>query len=239
MKHLICNLKSNQLLPEIGGYIEEIKKIETNDIELVICPSFPYLPFFTKEKITSGAQDISEYDEGAYTGEINGKQLASLNVKYVIVGHSERRKYYKESDEVLVNKIKQALENKLKIIYCVGETKEEYLRKKTYVIIEKQIGRVLNEFNTTELKNIIVAYEPVWSIGTGNIPEKSEIEDVTLFIKKLMDQYYHIKTPVLYGGSVNEKNIDELKSIESLDGLLIGGASLDPKKLNSIIQSVK
>ena len=239
MKYLICNLKSNKNLKEMKEYAKTIYDINTSTT-LVICPSDLYLTCIKSHIL--GAQDISEYDMGPYTGEVNGEQLASLNVKYVLVGHSERRKYFQESEETLKNKIKQALKNEMKVVYCIGETKEEYSMKKTYVVLEHQIGRILNEYTKEELKNIIIAYEPVWSISDGKTPAptptKKEISDVISFIKKLTKEYYELDFDVLYGGSANEKNVDEIKTIKSVDGLLVGGASLYPEKIISMLESI-
>ena len=241
MKYLICNLKSNKTLNEIVVYEEKLRDIICTP-KLIICPSFPYLACFKSKSYILGAQDISEFGVGPYTGEVNGAGLHSMNVKYVIVGHSERRSYLKENETTIKNKIHESLSNGMEVIYCIGETKEEYDRKKTYVVLERQIGRILNDFTREDIKNIIIAYEPIWAISDGitpaPIPTEKEITEVISFIKKIMKEYYELDSDVLYGGSANDKNIEELKKIKCVDGLLIGGASLDAEKIISMIKSV-
>jgi len=238
MKYLISNLKSNKTLEEIICFENKIKKIKTN-LNLIICPSHPYYLSFTSDNYILGAQDISRKKGGAYTGEVNGIQLANLNVKYVLVGHSERRECFKETEKTFKKKIKHALENNIKVIYCIGETKEENLRQKTYVVLEKQLATVLNEFTKDELKDIIIAYEPIWAINSDDIPNTNELTEIFTFIKKLVKQYYEVDIEVVYGGSCNEKTIEELVKIENIDGILVGNASLEADNLIKIIKKLQ
>lgn len=239
MKYLICNLKSNQTLKEATEYKEKIIKIDTEGINFVLCPTFTYLSLYQSENIKIGAQNVSEYDNGAYTGEVNAKQLKSCGINYVIVGHSERRKIFKENADAIKNKIKQAVKNGLKVIYCIGESEEQYLRQKTYVTIEKQITEIFGCLTNDCIKNIIIAYEPIWAIGTGKIPQNNEIEEITSFIKKVLSTHYHANMPVIYGGSIDDSNIKKLNKISNVDGFLVGGASLNIEKLKIIIEVTK
>ena len=180
-------------------------------------------------RIEVGAQNCHENENyGAFTGSINSKMLKDVGAKHVIIGHSENRQHG-ESNKKINNKIKSALKSGLKVIFCIGETLQEKKKKKTYQILKNQIKTGLDKVKNK--KNIIIAYEPVWSIGTGLIPKSNELIKIITFIKK---KYKNLK--VLYGGSVNSKNINELKLIENIDGFLIGGSSQDAKKFIDIIK---
>ena len=180
-------------------------------------------------RIEVGAQNCHENENyGAFTGSINSKMLKDVGAKYVIIGHSENRQRG-ESNKKINKKIKSVLKSGLKVIFCIGETSQEKRKKKTYQVLNNQIKTGLDKVKNK--KNIIIAYEPVWSIGTGLIPKSNELIKIITFIKK---KYKNLK--VLYGGSVNSKNINELKLIENIDGFLIGGASQDAKKFIDIIK---
>jgi triosephosphate isomerase len=172
--------------------------------------------------------------KGAFTGEISPVMIKEF-ADYVIIGHSERRTIFKETDELLNKKAIAALDAKLKIIFCIGETLEERKRNKTFEILKTQI---LNGLNGCRLKDIIVAYEPVWAIGTGIIPTKKEIGSTHTYIKDIIQKNFGITVKVIYGGSVNENNAKEILKIKNVDGCLPGGASLDAKKYASIINSI-
>ena len=179
--------------------------------------------------IEVGAQNCHENETyGAFTGSVNPSMLKSVGAKYVIIGHSENRQFG-ETNDLINKKIKSALKSGLNVIFCVGETLREKRKKITRKILNKQIQLGLNKIKNR--KKIILAYEPVWSIGTGLIPKSNELFNTIDFIKK---KNKNLK--VLYGGSVNPKNIDELKLINNIDGFLIGGASQDPKKFIDIIR---
>jgi len=237
MKYLIANLKQNKVLSEIQIYEADLRKKGVFNLNIIICPSTPFLSVFQGNNYKLGTQDVSIYPQGAYTGETSAKQLASMGVKYAIIGHSERRKYFMENNSILSQKIANSFAHGIQVVYCIGETKEEYENKKTYSILEQQIALVLNEFTREELKNIIIAYEPVWAIGTGLTPNTQEIEETTKFIKKIILDYYELDLAVLYGGSVDENNIIDFVKIASLDGFLVGGASLKTEKLFSMIDT--
>lgn len=231
MKYLICNFKNKLLNEDIIKYNNSLGDIETK-IKLVLCPPSIYLSLFDKTGYDLGVQDISSFMDKTITGEIEASQVKSLGATYVIVGHSERRMYKHEINIDFINKINNALENKLNVIYCIGETLSDKENGSTYEVLEKQISEVLNN---VEIKNIMIAYEPVWAIGTGNVPSGKEIKENIDFINDLLYEKYEIKLDILYGGSVNDENIEELCGIKGLSGFLVGGASLDVDKVKGMI----
>ena len=184
-----------------------------------------------KTNIVTGAQNCHEQDSyGAFTGSVNSKMLKNIGAKYIILGHSENRQSG-ETDKLINLKIKSAIKAGLKIILCIGETLKEKRKKKTNQVLAKQIKNCLKSIKNRS--NIIIAYEPVWSIGTGLIPKFEDLSKSVLFIKNKFSK----KSPkILYGGSVNSNNIAQLKDINNLDGFLIGGASQKSKKFIDIIK---
>lgn len=231
MKYLVCNFKNKLLKDDILKYNRNLGEIETK-VKLVLCPPSIYLSLFDKNGYDLGAQDISSFMDRTITGEIEASQIKSLGATYVIVGHSERRIYKHEINIDFINKINNALENNLNVIYCVGETLRDKENGSTFEILEKQISEVLNN---VDIKNIMIAYEPVWAIGTGNVPSIKEIKENIEFISDLLYEKYECKLDILYGGSVNDENIGELCSIKGLSGFLVGGASLDVNKVKGMI----
>ncbi len=206
---------------------------KSNKIKIIYCPPSTLISSMSKKvknsKIQVGAQNCHEsLTYGASTGSINPMMLKNVGAKYVILGHSENRESG-ETDKLINIKIKVATKSGLKVIFCIGETLGQKRKKITKKILSKQINLGLRKVNKG--KNIIIAYEPVWSIGTGIIPKPDDLFSTINFIKKKVK---NIK--VLYGGSVNPKNINELKLIENIDGFLIGGASQDSKKFIDIIK---
>lgn len=231
MKYLVCNFKNKLLKDDILKYNRNLGEIETK-VKLVLCPPSIYLSLFDKNGYDLGVQDISSFMDRTITGEIEANQIKSLGATYVIVGHSERRIYKHEINIDFINKINNALENNLNVIYCVGETLRDKENGSTFEILEKHISEVLNN---VEIKNIMIAYEPVWAIGTGNVPSIKEIKENIEFISDLLYEKYECKLDILYGGSVNDENIGELCSIKGLSGFLVGGASLDVNKVKGMI----
>lgn len=231
MKYLVCNFKNKLLKDDILKYNRNLGEIETK-VKLVLCPPSIYLSLFDKNGYDLGVQDISSFMDRTITGEIEANQIKSLGATYVIVGHNERRIYKHEINIDFINKINNALENNLNVIYCVGETLRDKENGSTFEILEKQISEVLNN---VEIKNIMIAYEPVWAIGTGNVPSIKEIKENIEFISDLLYEKYECKLDILYGGSVNDENIGELCSIKGLSGFLVGGASLDVNKVKGMI----
>ena len=207
--------------------------------KIIYCPPYTLLSSFVqklkKTKIDVGAQNCHQSDiNGPFTGSINSKMIKNLGCSYVIIGHSENR--INGDDNDLINKkIKVSLNNNLKILFCIGETLKEKKAKKTKIILTSQIINGLKKIKN--IKKIIFAYEPVWSVGTGIIPKQYELINNIVFIKKLLKKRFKSKNPkVLYGGSVNPKNIKELRTINQIDGFLIGGASQNSNKFIDIIK---
>ena len=229
-KLLALNLKMNFNYKEVTEYVQDIKG-KINSKNVIFFPPTIFLPYFISHEYLIGAQNVSEFDNGAHTGEASCSQLKSIGGSYTIIGHSERRKDQRETNEQLNARIKQALASGLKVIYCIGETKEERDMLKTTKILKSEIVNGLNGITPNDLKNVIIAYEPIWSIGTGVTPTNKDIISTTNFIIDTAVNMLGYKPKVLYGGSVNDKNIEELNKINVIFGFLVGGASLDVKKV--------
>lgn len=238
MKYLICNLKSYQTYEEMIKYKEYFIKIKEENINLILAPSNIYLPLFKNDNIKLAVQDLSLNESLNLTGDIKINQLKSLNVSYAIIGHYERRKYYKETEYEILEKIKSALNHNIKVIYCIGETKEEKERKVEYQILEKQIARIFNKLNNGELKNIIIAYEPTYLIGNNTTYDILKIRSIIIFIKKLIQDYYQINAQVIFGGNVNTDNINSLSKLDGLDGFIICSSTLNPENIPIIIKKI-
>ena len=223
---IIGNLKMYMTYEKVNNFIENF------DEDVVLCPSSIFVPYFLNHKYKVGVQDISMYDLGSHTGEISAEQAKNLGVTYAIVGHSERRKYNKETDAEINQKIIKGLENDLKVILCIGENKGEDKLK----VIEKQLLEDLNGINNID--NLIIAYEPIWCIGTGITPANEQIEATISFIQTIIRERFGQSVKVLYGGSVDKDNINTLKKINNLSGFLIGKASTDYRQLKEIVASL-
>lgn len=224
MKLVVGNQKTYLNRPEVVDFINKTKN--GNCENAIICASFPYLDLYLEEsKYIVGAQNVSVKGNGASTGEISAEQLNSLGVSYTIVGHSERRQDNHETSDMFYDKITNLLKYDIRPIFCVGESLEQRENHVEKDIVGKQIMEVFDKLDKESIEKIIIAYEPVWAIGTGKVPTNDEIDDMTSYIKDLVQDKYEKRLLVLYGGSVNQKNIDELNQIEVVDGYLIGGAS--------------
>jgi len=234
MKNLIvANWKMNpSAKKEAEEIFEKIRKgTGDSNSEAVICPPFVYLPLL--KGLSLGSQNVNFEEKGAYTGEISPLMLKDLDIEYVIVGHSERRKYFGETDELVNKKIKKSLDSGLKVIFCIGETSEERDNGKKNEILEKQIKIGLQGIES--LDDINIAYEPVWAIGTGNNCSIEETKDSIEFIRDLVGN----DTRVLYGGSVKSENSGDYIKKAGSNGLLVGGASLNPEEFIKIIKSAE
>ncbi len=207
--------------------------------QIIYCPPYTLLDKFLKitnnSKIKIGAQNCHHSQTpGPYTGSINAGLIKSIGAKYVIIGHSENR-VSGDTNHIINLKIKSAIKNNLNIIFCIGETLFEKKNKRTNAVLKSQINQGLK--NIKKNKNIIFAYEPVWSIGTGIIPKAENLKKQISIIKTMINKHSKLKTPkIIYGGSVNTKNITELKKISSINGFLIGGASQNAKNFIDIIK---
>ena len=222
---------------------KKVKKVKK--IEVVICPPFLYSSLLTAKKIYNlkiklGAQNCFWEEKGAYTGEISPSMLKGFGIEYVIIGHSERRRILGETDEMINKKIKKIISLKLKPIFCIGETKKEKREKEK--VLKNQIRKGLKGILRKDIKNIIIAYEPVWAIGTGVNCSVEETMSTVILIRKIISRLYRITPiqsfPILYGGSVNSKNANCYLKESGVNGLLVGGASLNPKEFIKIINSL-
>jgi triosephosphate isomerase len=237
--------EAKKLFNSVKNWIKRNSDILQN-VRIIICPPFVYLSNIASSNfqhqtsnISLGAQDLFWEEKGAFTGEISPRMLKNLGVEYVIVGHSERRKILGETDEMINKKLKAAIRAKLKPILCIGETTEERKKGKTFKILKSQLIKALNHLATQSLGHLILAYEPVWAIGTGNPCKPEDAKEVLTFLKNFTQPLFHSATQplILYGGSVNSKIAKDYIKV-GFDGLLVGGASLDPKEFIEIIKSV-
>ncbi len=243
-KVIAGNWKMNMLPNETISFIEELAPLVKNtENEVVLC--VPYTDLFyalltaQNTNIKIGAQNMHYEENGAYTGEISGKMLKSINVDYVIIGHSERRQYFNETDETVNKKIKSAFRDELKPIVCVGETLEQREAGKTEEIITKQTELALDGLTNEQVQNTIIAYEPIWAIGTGKTATKEDANNSIKSIRNKIAQIYgqNIADGVIiqYGGSVKSTNAKELFEMSDIDGGLVGGASLKAEEFSKIV----
>ena len=223
MKYLICNHKNKLTYNELKKYTNGLKNIDTSKVKFIVCPSLPYIYNFIDYKLCS--QDISQYEE-VITGETTGKQLKELLIKYVLIGHAERRKYLKENNEVLIRKIKMANKNDIKVIYCVTEEESDLDSAK------RKIKEYIDSVNLYLKDDAIIAYEPIWAIGNDLELDYNYINEIISYIKELTNK------EVIYGGSVNEKNIDNFINNPQIEGFLISNSGLDLDKLSQIINKM-
>lgn len=233
-KLIVGNIKMNMKFGELSNYLNYFKNINKDNV--VICPSYIYIPYFLNYNFNVGSQNVCAYEDGGYTGEVSAKQLASIGVKYTIIGHSERRIKLNESNKEINEKIKKSLEANLKVILCIGETLEELNLLKRETVLKRQIIDSL--YNIEDLSNIVIAYEPVWSIGTNKLLSINELEEIIKYIKELVYHMYKTDIKVIYGGSINERNVDNFNKIKNLDGFLIGSASINPISFLEIIKKI-
>lgn len=243
-KVIAGNWKMNMLPNEAISFIEELAPLVKNtQNEVVLC--VPYTDLFyslltaQNTNIKIGAQNMHFEESGAYTGEVSGKMLKSINVEYVIIGHSERRQYFNETDETVNKKIKAAFQYGLKPIVCVGETLEQRESGKTEEIITKQTELALEGLSKEQVENTIIAYEPIWAIGTGKTATKEDANNSIKAIRGKIAQIYGQtvadRVIIQYGGSVKSTNAKELFEMSDIDGGLVGGASLKAEEFSKIV----
>lgn len=227
------NNKSNLDKNAYKDYLERLNKVET-DFELILCPTHLNIANTELVKAKLGAENVSSRKDGAYTGEVSASQLKSYDVEYTIVGHSERREYQKETFEDINEKVKRLFEENITPILCIGESKEQRENIDFKAFLEEEITTALAGLTEEQKSKVIIAYEPIWSIGTGIIPTEEQIIDVFDFIKEKLPT-----TKVLYGGSANVNNIEMLNKIKQIDGYLLGGLSLKPEELQTFLDIMK
>jgi triosephosphate isomerase len=240
------NWKMNKNLQEGIELAKEIDKLVSgltaNDVKVILAPSFVSITEVRKAvspKISVSAQNCAAEASGAYTGEVSASMIKSTGAEYTIIGHSERRAYYGETDAILLKKVKLALANGLKPIFCIGEVLEERESGKHFDVVKKQIENGLFELTADEFKNVVLAYEPVWAIGTGKTATSAQAQEIHKFIRETVASKYGKavadNTSILYGGSCKASNAKELFANPDVDGGLIGGAALVATEFLGII----
>ncbi len=211
--------------------------------EVMIAPTYLSLPLVAQAlkhtPVKVGAQNLHFETQGAFTGEVSAHMIKAAGADYVLIGHSERRQYFGETDEGVCKKLKAALAARLKPIVCIGETESQREQEKTFFILDKQVSDGLKGFGPGDLTDLVLAYEPVWAIGTGKSANADQVDQVHQYLRSLLEKNFSkemaLATRILYGGSVKPENAEELMAIEDVDGALVGGASLDADKFINII----
>jgi triosephosphate isomerase len=251
-KIIAGNWKMNAVKTEavelLNGIIEKYSEFNLSENKLVVIASpFPYIHYCSSTFVKypfmfAAAQNCSEYEKGAYTGEVSAEIIASLDVNYVIVGHSERRQYFNETDEVLLRKINQVLKQNLTPVFCCGEPLEIREKNNHFTYIKSQLENCVFHLSENEIKNIVIAYEPIWAIGTGKTASPEQAQEVHAFIRKEIAGKFNNEIAegisILYGGSVNAKNAVQLFACNDIDGGLVGGASLKAEEFIQIIKAI-
>ncbi|WP_313383789.1 triose-phosphate isomerase [Chishuiella sp.] len=215
--------------------------------EVIIAPSFIYLQTLLEavdeQYLKIASQDVSAHEKGAYTGDVSAEQLDSIGLDFAIVGHSERRDYQGESDTIIAEKLKQAFKHQINPIFCVGEKLEEREAGDHFAVVKSQVLNALSYQNKEDLSRLVIAYEPVWAIGTGKTATPEQAQEIHAFIRKVLNDEFGVEvannTSILYGGSVNAANADEIFSQPDIDGGLVGGASLKYDDFVQIIAACK
>jgi triosephosphate isomerase len=240
------NWKMHKIVPEAVETVVQLKEAvkDVSGREIVIAPPFVSLVSVAEvlkgSSITLAAQNVFWEEEGAYTGEVSPAILRSAGCAYTIIGHSERRQYFGETDETVNKKIKKTMDKVLKVIACIGESLEERESGKTFSVLKTQVSEGLKGLSPSQMENIVIAYEPVWAIGTGKTATTAQAKEAHQFIRNRVEEQYGKEvakqTRILYGGSVKPENIDELMAEDDIDGVLVGGASL---KVESFARIVK
>ena len=244
------NWKMNENLQEgiiLAKEINTALEADKPNCGVVICTPFIHLAsvaqVLNKSLVSLGAENCADKEKGAYTGEVSAAMVKSTGAEYVILGHSERRQYYNETPEILKEKVRLALDNGLKVIFCCGETLEEREAEKQNAIVKAELENSVFNLSSTDWENIILAYEPIWAIGTGKTATSDQAEEMLAYIRSIVAEKYGREaaddTTILYGGSCNSGNAAELFSKPDIDGGLIGGASLKTSDFKAIIDSWK
>ena len=239
------NWKMNQLVSGVKPFMEELKENlpKTRSCDVVLCTPAVMIPTMVKAgkdcRVAAGGEDVSKYEKGAYTGEISADMLADAGAKYCIVGHSERREYHHESDALVNEKAKALLNKGIIPIICVGESLEQREKNLSMEYIAYQVCAALSGIDGTQVRRCVIAYEPIWAIGTGKTATSEQAEEVCCEIRAVIRRLYGARSAravsILYGGSMNAKNAAELLAQPDIDGGLIGGASLKPVDFAAIV----
>lgn len=241
---IVANWKMHKNFQEATNFINFIKQNTKNlkDREIAICPAYVYLKPLSQitEHIKLGAQNLHWEQKGAFTGEVSADMLKDVGCHYVIIGHSERRQYFFETDDLINKKIKIALKFELFPIFCIGETLNQRQNNETFNVIENQLTEGLKNLTSNDVLKITIAYEPVWAIGTGQTATPQQAQEVHSFIRQILKKLYFDETVsqkirILYGGSIKPDNIDSLMNMEDIDGGLVGGASIEENSFLRII----
>jgi triosephosphate isomerase len=235
--------KTNAEAVETAGRLVELVA-DTSDVDIMIAPVFtaldPVAKVLNGSRVGLGAQNLYWEKEGAYTGEISADMVVSSGCRYVIIGHSERRQYFGETDETVNKKIKAAIGAGLIPVFCIGETESERESGKTFSILDKQVKDGLKERVVGELDTLVIAYEPVWAIGTGKTATSDQAQEAHKYIRSLISDVFGAALAdsirILYGGSVKPANVTELMAMPDIDGALVGGASLDAESFSQIVK---
>jgi triosephosphate isomerase len=226
--------------------IKSIKKTALKNTRVIIAPTFVNIERVAKKakgtKVEVAAQNMHFEKSGAFTGEVSAEMIKAVGSKIVILGHSERRQYFGETDEMLAKKVNTALANKMEVIFCFGEVLEERKANNHFKVVESQLKNALFHLEAKDFKNIILAYEPVWAIGTGETASPEQAQEIHAFIRKILTDNYDETTAegisILYGGSVKPANAKEIFSKQDVDGGLIGGAALNKDDFKAIIDAI-
>lgn len=242
------NWKMFKTVPEATAFINEVKgKAEVEGVESVICAPFTNLPALVEAvkgtSIKIGAQNLHFEDNGAFTGEISGVMLSDLGVNYVIIGHSERRAYFAETDEIVNKKVHAAFKHGLTPIVCVGESLEEREAGKTNEVCKVQTVGAFQGLSAEQAKQVVIAYEPIWAIGTGKSSSASDANEACSYIRSVVRDLYNDEVAqavrIQYGGSVKPENVREYMAESDIDGALVGGASLQPASYIALVEGAK
>ena len=220
---------------------------DTTEVDIMIAPAFTALDTVSKviegSRVSLGAQNLYWENEGAYTGEVSAAMLVSVGCRYVIIGHSERRQYFGETDATVNQKIGAAINANLIPVVCVGETAEERDSGQTFSVLDKQVKKGLDSYFAKDLESLVIAYEPVWAIGTGKTATRDQAQEAHQYIRSLLENLFGDtlcqSVRILYGGSVKPENIGELMQMPDIDGALVGGASLSAESFSKIVQFEK
>lgn len=235
---IIGNWKMYKTFPEAKNFLDTLNNSKTAFLAVPYTLIQP-LSLLNKANVVIGAQNMNDAEEGAFTGEVSARMLKDAGAKFVLLGHSERRHFFKEDDRFIQKKVKRALIDGLDVILCIGETHEQYEQKKTKEVLEKQLLESLGDIKASDFDHISIAYEPVWAIGTGLAATPEEAEKEHAFIRSLIEKKWGkeaaSQVKILYGGSVKPENAEHFLKQSDIDGLLIGGASLNVDSFGTIL----